>query len=101
MIDLDTRRAYFDDYVDTIEQLPPSLVAYGVRFTCPSCGYPTLADPGADASCLLCRAGGSDDERRIKQRIVAAFDEMPVTPMADHERLWAIVMAGMQDLRIT
>lgn len=97
MTDLDARRAYFDDYVDTIEQLPPSLVAYRVRFTCPTCGYPTLAGQGRDESCLLCREGGSD---RVKERIVAAFEEMPKTPMADHERLWAIVLAGMQDLRI-
>lgn len=100
MIDLVSRRAYFDDYVDTIEQLPPSLVAYRVRFTCPGCGYPTLAGPGQDETCLLCCERDSD-EQRVKQRIMAAFDEMPVTPMADHERLWAIVLAGMRDLRIT
>lgn len=100
MTDPVTRRAYFDDYVDTIEQLPPSLVAYRVRFTCPGCGYPTLAGPGQDGICLLCQEGDSGDERRIRQRIMAAFDEMPVTPMADHERLWAIVLAGMRDLQI-
>jgi hypothetical protein len=101
VIDLVSRRAYFDDYVDTIEQLPPSLVRYRVRFTCASCGYPTLGESGQDETCLLCRERDSDEQRRIKERIMAAFDEMPVTPMADHERLWAIVLAGMRDLHIT
>ena len=63
MIDLVTRRAYFDDYADTIEQLPPSLVQYRVRFTCPCCGYPTLDERGLDEICYLCwwEDDGQDD----------------------------------------
>ena len=63
MIDLVTRRAYFDDYADTIERLPPSLVQYGVRFSCPCCGYPTLNRRGLDGICHLCswEDDGQDD----------------------------------------
>src|SRR3954466_1038407 len=94
MIDLVTRRNYFDDYADTIEQFPPSLVEYGVRFSCPCCGYPTLR--GRDEVCFLCR--DSPEEREVRNAIIAAFDEMPATAMDDHERLWAAVVAGTRQL---
>ncbi len=94
MIDLVTRRNYFDDYADTIEQLPPSLVEYGVRFSCPRCGYPTLR--GRDEACFLCR--DSPEEREVRNAIAAAFDEMQTTAMDDHERLWAAVVAGARKL---
>ncbi len=146
MIDLVTRRSYFDDYADTIEQLPPSLVEYKIRFSCPCCGYPTLRDRGLDEICYLCwweddgqddrdadvvrggpnnrwsltharanfatygvmyepeldrRIGGADsaEEQRIKREITAAFDAMPTTPMADHERLWASILTATRTLR--
>ena len=145
MIELVTRRTYFDDYADTIERLPPSLVRYGVRFSCPCCGYPTLNQRGFDQICYLCsweddgqddrdadvvrggpnnqwslsrarenfvtygvmyepeldrRIGGPDspEERRIKEEIIAAFDEMQQTPMTEHERLWATVRDGDRTL---
>ena len=145
MIDLVTRRSYFDDYADTIEQLPPSLVEYKVRFSCPCCGYPTLRDRGWDEICYLCsweddgqddrdaddvrggpnhqwsltrardnfvtygimyepeldrRMGGPDspEEKRLKKEIMAAFDQMQTTRMADHERLWATVLARQREL---
>lgn len=90
MSDLVSRRAYFDDYVDTIDGVPPSLLAYGMRFTCLDCGYPTLRTHGE--GCVLCANG-------VPREVTAAFDAMPGTPTADHEPLWAAVVAGMQKLR--
>ncbi|HEY0372857.1 MAG TPA: hypothetical protein VGD79_12690 [Thermoanaerobaculia bacterium] len=88
MIDRDTRRAYFEDYGDTIEELPPSLVQYGVRFPCAHCGYPTLKT--RDEPCALCA-----NDTAATREIAAAFDAMPTTPMAEHEPLWAAVVRGM------
>jgi hypothetical protein len=96
VIDLVTRRSYFDDYADTIEDLPPSLVQYEVRYSCPGCGYPTLRDRGLGEVCYLCHP---EDEQQLQREIRAAFDEMQTTPMADHERLWADVLAKSQELR--
>lgn len=89
-MDLAARRAYFDDYGDTIEEMPPSLVAYGLRFPCERCGYPTLRS--REDPCELC---ASED---VPREITDAFDAMPRTPAAQHEPLWAAVTAGMQKL---
>ena len=89
-MDLASRRAYFDDYGDTIEEIPPSLAAYGVRFPCERCGYPTLKT--RDDDCALCAAKDAPRE------VTAAFDAMPSTPTAQHEPLWAAVRSGMQKL---
>ena len=63
MIDLVQRRAFFDSYAESVGKLPPSLVAYGLRFTCPCCGYPTLGVLGFDEICFLCwwEDDGQDD----------------------------------------
>src|SRR6266513_6347952 len=63
MIDLVNRRAFFDSYADTQASLPPSLTKYGIRFTCPCCGYPTLGARGGYQICYLCwwEDDGQDD----------------------------------------
>ena len=63
MLDLIQRRAFFDSYAENVGRLPPSLVAYGLRFTCPCCGYPTLGERGCDEICFLCwwEDDGQDD----------------------------------------
>ena len=129
MIDFVTRRAYFEDYADTIEQLPPSMVKFGVRATCPCCGYPTLRERGMDEICDLCRweDDGQDDrdaevvrhgpnrnwsltagrdhfadlgvDSPDKQQMRDLFDAMQSTPMSEHERLWAEVVVVAERLR--
>jgi hypothetical protein len=63
VIELVVRRAFFDDYAESIGKLPPSLAAYCLRFTCPCCGYPTLGRRGLDEICFLCwwEDDGQDD----------------------------------------
>lgn len=63
MMDRVLRRAFFDDYAERIERLPPSLVQYRLRFSCPCCGYPTLRERGRDEICYLCswEDDGQDD----------------------------------------
>ncbi|HEX6904148.1 MAG TPA: CPCC family cysteine-rich protein [Thermoanaerobaculia bacterium] len=65
-----TRRAFFDDYPER-HAIAPSLAAYGIRFTCPCCGFPTLKLRGLDGICFLCRweDDGQDDQDAEAVRI--------------------------------
>jgi hypothetical protein len=147
MMELVARRSFFDHYDEQVEQLPPSLRRYRLRFSCPCCGYPTLRVRGGFGICYLCwweddgqdddddadsvrggpnhefslirarenfatygvmyepgndrRVGGGDtpEEKAIKKQVIAAFDEMMLIEPEDHERLWAIVIAGDRQLR--
>ena len=64
MMDLVGRRSFFDNYVEQIEGLTPSLRRYHVRYACPCCGYPTLGDRGIYEICYLCswEDDGQDDD---------------------------------------
>jgi hypothetical protein len=63
MLELIQRRAFFDSYAENVGRLAPSFVAYGLRFTCPCCGYPTLEERGIYEICFLCwwEDDGQDD----------------------------------------
>lgn len=62
MTPLHLRRACFDGYVEH-HSVPPSLAKYGIRFTCPCCGFPTLGGRSMYEICFLCfwEDEGQDD----------------------------------------
>ena len=49
-----TRRAFFDSYGETPNQRLAPTPTYGIRISCPCCGYPTLHDRGGFEICYLC-----------------------------------------------
>jgi hypothetical protein len=63
MMDLANRRAFFDNYRETVVEPAPSLARYGRRFGCPCCGYPTLRKRSMNEICHLCwwEDDGQDD----------------------------------------
>lgn len=59
------RRAFFDDYGSRPAEQTAKLPPRGVRFSCPCCGYPTLAGRGTDEICEICwwEDDGQDDDQ--------------------------------------
>jgi hypothetical protein len=59
------RRAFFDDYGSRSAEQAAILPSRGIRFSCPCCGYPTLAGRGTDEICELCwwEDDGQDDDQ--------------------------------------
>ena len=55
------RRRFFDSYGNRDNEHAAKLPPRGVRFTCPCCGYPTLAGRAAFETCCLC--WWEDDEQ--------------------------------------
>ena len=62
-LDLVQRRAFFDNYADVVEALAAPAVQFGIRSTCPCCGYPTLGARAQYEICFLCswEDDGHDD----------------------------------------
>ena len=63
-LDLVHRRAFFDSYAENVATASPALVQFGVRLTCPCCGYPTLRGRAQFEVCFLCwwEDDGQDDD---------------------------------------
>ncbi|MCC7137573.1 MAG: hypothetical protein IT460_03995 [Planctomycetes bacterium] len=61
--ELQRRRAWFHRYVEQVESGVTRPAEAGVTYTCPCCGYPTLADRGGYDICDLCwwEDDGQDD----------------------------------------
>jgi hypothetical protein len=76
-LDLVSRRAFFDDYPENVSTVSASLVRYGLRSTCPCCGYPTLCGRAQFEICFLCswEDDGQDD---------ASADDIHGGPNADY-----------------
>jgi hypothetical protein len=58
------RRKFFDSYGNRDNEHAAKLPPRGIRFTCPCCGYPTLAGRATFEICSLCwwEDDGQDDE---------------------------------------
>ena len=58
------RRAFFDNCGSQQHEQAAKLPSRGVRFSCPCCGYPTLAGRGTDEICKICwwQDDGQDDD---------------------------------------
>jgi len=59
------RRAFFDNYGSQPTEQAARLPSRGILFSCPCCGYPTLAGRGTDEICELCwwEDDGQDDDQ--------------------------------------
>ncbi len=60
---LERRRQWFEEYLHPVEHGVTKAPQFGVRFTCPCCGYPTLSERGGYDICELCNweDDGQDD----------------------------------------
>jgi len=54
LLEIRRRRAFFDDYGSRPAEQAAKLPPRGVRFSCPCCGYPTLAGRGTFEICEIC-----------------------------------------------
>lgn len=64
LLQIRQRRAFFDDYGSRTSEHEAKLPSRGIRFSCPCCGYPTLAERGTCEICELCwwEDDGPDDD---------------------------------------
>ncbi|MDQ4077416.1 MAG: hypothetical protein M3220_14365 [Chloroflexota bacterium] len=60
---LDSRRRWFEEYIDRVEHGVSAPPQAGMRYPCPCCGYPTLLERGSYEICELCNweDDGQDD----------------------------------------